>query len=426
MSLQTRLWRMLGILGFAACFALGSAYGQTTVAAGKCRNVPTFATIQAAVNAVTPGGTVFVCPGTYPEQVTINKNLTMQGVSNGNADASVISPPTSGMIQNATDPSPASLNPSIAAQVFIQGAVTVTLASLIIDGSNNQLTCGGPTLVGIYDLNAAAVLKNLNVRNQALDAADASCNSGVGIFVEGNTGNAVTVKTTTLSGYQKNGIAANGFGDGSLGPAVTLTGNTVVGQGANAAVAQTGIQIGLGATGSANSNLVVDNSAATTSTASSAILIYASKSITASGNRISNSQFGIATASDGTYGAADSSNLNNDYITASQIAAIEVCSNSNLVEFNDLYSSGQASVKLDNSCTEGTAGGSSGNSNTVTNNDFNGDCAGVLQAPGATGNTISTNPVVANVFFYIQSGATCTSPLSSPPPSATALPVPFR
>jgi len=42
--------------------------------------VPTqFPTIQAAINAASSGNTVKVLPGTYTEQITINKNLTLMG-----------------------------------------------------------------------------------------------------------------------------------------------------------------------------------------------------------------------------------------------------------------------------------------------------------------------------------------------------------
>src|SRR5271170_432364 len=36
-----------------------------------------YTTIQSAVNAANPGDRIHVCAGTYPEQVTINKSLTI-------------------------------------------------------------------------------------------------------------------------------------------------------------------------------------------------------------------------------------------------------------------------------------------------------------------------------------------------------------
>ena len=45
----------------------------------SCRSAR-FRTIQSAVNAVRPGGTVVVCPGTYHEQVVINKPVSLQGL----------------------------------------------------------------------------------------------------------------------------------------------------------------------------------------------------------------------------------------------------------------------------------------------------------------------------------------------------------
>jgi parallel beta-helix repeat protein len=46
----------------------------------KCAT-PNFATIQAAVDASFNGDTIKVCPGTYPEDVTVNKRLDIMGMS---------------------------------------------------------------------------------------------------------------------------------------------------------------------------------------------------------------------------------------------------------------------------------------------------------------------------------------------------------
>jgi pectin methylesterase-like acyl-CoA thioesterase len=45
--------------------------------------VDAFATIQAGINALAEGGTVNVAAGTYTENVTVNKQLTLDGAGSG-------------------------------------------------------------------------------------------------------------------------------------------------------------------------------------------------------------------------------------------------------------------------------------------------------------------------------------------------------
>src|SRR5262245_58313155 len=61
------------------------------VAPGKSCAFAGYMTIQAAINAANPGDTVNVCPGTYVENVAINKaSLTVR--STGGARVTVIKP----------------------------------------------------------------------------------------------------------------------------------------------------------------------------------------------------------------------------------------------------------------------------------------------------------------------------------------------
>src|SRR5882762_7164364 len=70
---------------------LGGHLMGVTVKVGTCRSgIVTFSTIQSAVNASPAGATVLVCPGAYPEQVVINKALTLRGVQSGTLGAAVI------------------------------------------------------------------------------------------------------------------------------------------------------------------------------------------------------------------------------------------------------------------------------------------------------------------------------------------------
>src|SRR5271169_1141195 len=154
---------LLLALAFANCLAM-SAYAAT-VFVGTCVT-PNFPTIQAAVTAVPAGSTVNVCPGLYPEQVTINKRLTLQGVASGTLNQAVVTAPAGGIVQNTV--SLATAYP-IAAQIYVHDtARAVTISNLTVDGSgNNGLTaCGTPNLVGIYYQDAQGTIQNVVTRNQ--------------------------------------------------------------------------------------------------------------------------------------------------------------------------------------------------------------------------------------------------------------------
>jgi pectin methylesterase-like acyl-CoA thioesterase len=114
-----------------------------------------FTSIQGAVNSVPPGSTIKICPANYPEQVVTNKNLTLTGVSSGSADNPVLVIPSGGFVPNTA--SLTSGHP-IAAQILVKSPATaVTISSLTVDGSNNNLNsgCNDARLIGIYYQNAS-------------------------------------------------------------------------------------------------------------------------------------------------------------------------------------------------------------------------------------------------------------------------------
>jgi pectin methylesterase-like acyl-CoA thioesterase len=62
-----------------------------------------FTTISAAVIGVPAGATIQVCPGVYPEQVTITQPLTLLGIRSGNANRAVITiAPNGNLAPNVT------------------------------------------------------------------------------------------------------------------------------------------------------------------------------------------------------------------------------------------------------------------------------------------------------------------------------------
>src|ERR1700676_3465112 len=57
----------------------------------QCPNAG-FTSIQAAVNAATAGDRINVCPGSYREQVRVNKPLTIRGIEVANQHLSLVMP----------------------------------------------------------------------------------------------------------------------------------------------------------------------------------------------------------------------------------------------------------------------------------------------------------------------------------------------
>jgi parallel beta-helix repeat protein len=374
----------------------------TTVAVGTCKpNLVSFTTIQAAVNQSPANTVIDICPGSYPEQVSITKNLTLTGVRSGTEDSAIVVAPSGGIVQNATDLADGS---AIAAQIFVQGAAHVNVSDLTIDGNNNQIAGCSPDLVGVYYQNASGTMNYLVARNQALSAALNGCQSGEGIFVEsgyGTGGSAtVTVESSSVHSYQKNGITA----DGSATVA-TISSNYVVGQGPTTGAAENGIQVSDGATGTIAGNRVVDDVYSPGTAGASGILIYDSGSLSISSNTVSNTQFGIVVYSDGTL-PADDNTITGNRVSATHLDdGIDLCSNGNVAHSNFVFSSDGAGIHIDSTCME--SGAPTGNNTTVTGNAISEACAGVLLGNG-TGNT-STPNTLANVTNTVQTGDACSA-----------------
>ena len=383
-----RIWSVPLIAAFLCTSALAEGAILTV---GTCPGAG-FSTIQSAINAASSGDTVDVCPGAYPEQVSINKSLTLEGIRVGGQDAAVVEPPAGGLLANATDPMTGT---SETAQVLVtQGSskhrTSVTLQNLIIDGANNGVAACIPAIVGILYQDAGGTVLHVATRNQTLTATLSGCDSGTGIRVESSPAvqgtTSVTVRSSTIHDYQKNGITA--LGDGS---SVSLVFNSIRGQGPTTGGPENGIQVSFGAVGQIENNDIIDNVfIGNNAFAASGVLVFASSKVRVTGNTIGNNQFGIAAES--TTGAtADNTTIKNNVIFGTvDVDGIDLCSNNNVVSKNRIANSGQSGVDLDSGC------GTTGNNNTVTQNGINEACAGILEESGTSGNTI-----VSNKFFNV-------------------------
>ena len=70
----------------------------SSVSVGNCLPGMThFSTIRAAINASAQGGTELVCPGVYPEQISIYHPITIKGIDNNGSNLALITMPSGGI-----------------------------------------------------------------------------------------------------------------------------------------------------------------------------------------------------------------------------------------------------------------------------------------------------------------------------------------
>jgi parallel beta-helix repeat protein len=394
------------VIVFAALFT-GNAKAAT-VEVGNCSTFPQYPTIQQAVSSVPSGAIVGVCPGTYPEQVVITRNLTLKGLVTPSASGATIVAPVNGIVANAN--SLTSGNP-IAAQIVVQGAAKVNISNISVNGGNNQITGCAPDLIGILYQNASGTITQVSVLNETLDSPDLiGCQSGLGIYVQSGILNSVSGSSTVavndslVEDYQKNGITGN-----EQGTTLTITGSYLVGHGATTGAAENGIQFGFGAAGSAttttvNGNVYAPDVFGETGNAAAGILIYGSQNIVLTSNNVSNSQFGIAAVNDIPDGfIADHASIKLNKISGTHLYdGIEICNNSSIVQSNTIFSSDESGIHIDSDPDDGCSG--AGNGHSISANIINTACTGILG--NLSNNTIGTNTYY-NVGSLNNSGDTC-------------------
>lgn len=430
----------------AACFSplyLSASTAQVFPAGGTAcvaGVATTFNSISVAVGGVVSNSTIYVCPGTYAEQVAITKKLTLIGVSGNGLSGSgamgannpVIVSPAGGVVANAAD---LYNSQPTAAQIFVQTPsgslatpILVKISNITVDGSNNGLSGCGTDLVGIYYQNASGIVDHVTTRYQELDASDFGCQDGLAIYIQSGystSGTAnVSIENSSVHDYDKNGITADGSGT-----VATISGNYVVGIGATSLIAQNGVQMSDGARGVIKNNTVTDDVYVNPLDcgppdntpycySSTGILLYDSggtsgSHVTISGNTVSNTQGAIVVVTDGVE-TADYNDVSSNKVTTNAaivvpaitylLDGIDLCSDHNTATSNTVFNSSGSGIHIDSECTEPSSA-PTGNHSTVTGNTINEACAGVLTGSG-TLNNVSGN-ITSNVVETSASGDTC-------------------
>lgn len=231
------LWRLIPVLAALALlaqFMVGVASAPHALAAGSsCRvdahHTGSHPTIQSAVNDPSCA-TIDVLRGTYYENVTINRDVTIVG----------------------SGPSRTTVNGGGTGRVFTISGGTVTISQLRVTGGSADYGGGiyntGGTLTvtnstvsansatdlggggGIYNRYPNTLtITNSTISTNAIHTVSIYYADGGGIDNQGT----MTITNSTISGNSNNGSAQNGRGGGiyNQGP-LTLTGNTISGNAA--------------------------------------------------------------------------------------------------------------------------------------------------------------------------------------------------
>jgi parallel beta-helix repeat protein len=265
-----------------------------------------FTTISAAVAGVPAGATIQVCPGVYPEQVTITQPLTLQGIRSGNANRAVIAiNPNGNLAPNVT--SSITSHPFYA-QMLVQnvspaGAVNIT--GITVDGAGANAGCSSLTLAGVfYASDTSGTVNEVTARNQV----NGGCAWGIWVENGGSTNETITIENSSVHNQGAGGTSGGGISAVSINPPTLfaiIRGNFLSNTGGDAYNFGPGNDAILNETnGEISQNVITSNPEFATS------IFACCGSLVVSGNTVANdtSGFGIEISPGGT---AESNKLSN-------------------------------------------------------------------------------------------------------------------
>ncbi len=260
--------------------------------------VTAFAAIQDAVALALDGDTIDVKAGTYVEQVSISKNITLVTTEGAIIQAFPL------MEADCLSPLITDNHPI----VCVKETLAATIQGFTIDGLNLADTDPLDPLntnkrfMGISFRNAGGVVQDNIIQNIGFGTWN-GLEEGVGVYLYNSDLTARTINITgnTITGFNKNGITLTA--GTSWSPVTFLVeGNTITGFGPNQTIVQNGIQVelprGSGTiTGNTISNIAFNNSNNPQPLVAVGILNLASldnpNTITTTGNTITGAQGGV-------------------------------------------------------------------------------------------------------------------------------------
>src|SRR6516165_1032911 len=111
---------------------------SVTYIVGACKTGTQFSTIQSALDPSPAPDIVEVCPGQYPEQITITNPVTLEGISAGNQAQARIVTPAGGLPVNADVNLGDGVPAPAAVQIYVKNVTgPVNLTNLQVNGIAN-------------------------------------------------------------------------------------------------------------------------------------------------------------------------------------------------------------------------------------------------------------------------------------------------
>lgn len=299
------------VLALSLCLLVAVPASAATII-----NVPAdFSTIQAAINAASPGCTINVAAGTYNEQILIQKSLTLKGVGSLTTIIQAPASPRAGSVVEGVTWD------YVVAAYPVSGTINVRIEGFTIDANNQNKTAGTGNFVGVFFRNVSGSRAGLfSCKIQGFPSTPEY--ESFGIKVYGNS--QMSIDKNTVASYTRDGIGVNGGGSGN--PRVVISNNTVTGS----AVPLNAIYLGDGATGSITRN-IVKNHTRSSPWAACGIWVNDSNNVPVTGNTVENTFYAIVIS-----GSNSSAIVNNTLKYNINRHIMVDNSNNTLVSFNTI------------------------------------------------------------------------------------------